>query len=83
MSAATNGYLVLYCRGAVRHGISCKERYLSYSNLSPTLSSGVSSFRVIAKRVRLYLVRCFDGLLRFQSKWGSDPFAFLESPLIL
>ena len=33
-----------------------------------TLSPDVSSFSVMPKRVRLYLVGYLDGLLRFQSK---------------
>ena len=37
-----------------------------------TLSPGVSSLRVKEKLEKLYLVGTLDGLLRFQSNWGSD-----------
>lgn len=52
-----------------------------------TSSPGVSSFRVIEKLEKLYLVWNLDGLLRFQSNCasddGSDPFPFPEqSPFI-
>lgn len=50
-----------------------------------TFRPGVSSFKVMAKRVKLYLVGNLEGLLRFQSKCASDepdPFPFPEqSPL--
>ena len=50
-----------------------------------TFKPGVSSFKVIAKGVKLYLVENLGGLFRFQSWWGSDesnPFPFREqSPL--